>query len=82
MNFRKHVRVARGPLGSAYCCSFCSFASYARKGWPGVGRGWGLAQGSKAHSRTANHIKEKHAKDVVALEDQRLNPYVTEELER
>lgn len=77
MNYRRHVLKFSGPLATVYACPFCpdpmrAFRVTVKKGsfeTRGMGRGSGLANGSRAHSAVARHIAEEHAAVVAALEE-------------
>lgn len=70
-NIRKLVQIGRGPLATVYRCPYCGFTTRTSKGIPGglrggVGRGYGLSQGSLNHSAVVNHIKAEHADKLAA----------------
>lgn len=75
MNVRELVRVHRGPLATVYCCPYCRFHSTVPKVAafrPGtVGRGYGLAEGSRAQAATVAHIKAEHRLQLLALAAER-----------
>ena len=49
-----------GPMASVRCCVICGHIEKFPKGVQGVGRGYGLAQGSKSQGRMIQHIKAEH----------------------
>lgn len=64
-NVRELVIIVRGPLATAYCCPYCHYTRLVKKGVygraAGMGRGYGLSQGSTNHAAIVAHMKASHA---------------------
>jgi hypothetical protein len=59
--------VSRGPLATVHGCNLCNHVEVVRKGRPGVGRGYGLAEGNRARGRMIQHLKDKHQTEYAAF---------------